>query len=281
MHVFDSSMVSEVFEYPAQVAGGLEHRYQKFLDGKYLFVDFECLSQKEQDSIVYVDLGSASEEVDLSAITCLENLRGLSLNCACIDDISPLAELPHLEELDVSSSLVSNIDVLARLPHLKRLSLAAINPEIDCTLFQRLGELKGLDLGYARMSNLDEIEQLTNLEFLSLRGNPEIRQLHPLRNLSKLRRLDIGENHLVDLQPLSRLFALRELGLEDCFGDKINGVWPCARFDFRPLAGLKDLEKLEFTMDSELGDEEWDRMVAPLRGLPNLQIFNQGHLVTI
>ena len=159
----------------------------------------------------------------------LETERGW-INSNSVSDLSPLSGLTHLSGLSLGYNNISDISPLSGLTHLTWLDLRD-NAIGDLSSLAELTNLRGLYLWNNVISDLSPLAGLTHLRGLGLGGN-RISDISSLADLTTLTGLWLGSNHITDISTLSGLIHLTDLWLEH---NLIS--------DLSPLAGLTHLTK--------------------------------------
>ena len=191
---------------------------------------------------------------DISALSSLTNLTALVLTDNNISDISALANLSKLENLDLGGNTISDISALANLSNLERLYLEG-NAISNLNEISGLVNLKVLKLHYNGISDISPLRSLTNLTLLELYNN-QISDISALSGLTNLKRLGLINNQIRDISALSNLTNLTELFLS---GNRID--------DLSALSGLSALEKLSLDQN-QISD------ISALSGLTNLKYLD-------
>ena len=191
---------------------------------------------------------------DISALSNLTNLTALVLTDNNISDISALANLSKLENLDLGGNTISDISPLANLSNLERLYLEG-NAISNLNEISGLVNLKVLKLHYNGISDISPLRSLTNLTLLELYNN-QISDISALSGLTNLKRLGLINNQIRDISALSNLTNLTELFLT---GNRID--------DLSALSGLSALEKLSLDQN-QISD------ISALSGLTNLKYLD-------
>ncbi len=221
-------------------------------------------------------VGSDRDELDLSPLAELKNLRQLSLyqygqQTALVTDLSPLAGLTKLEQLTLPTA-VDTLAPLAGLTNLKHLQLAK-NGQVDGNSFtdistlSNLTKLENLAMELGNVEDLSPLSNLTALTDLNLQGDFRTTDLSFLSGATKLRNVYVspyngeGEAVLTSLKGLENLVDLREL--------YING--PANLTDVEPLAGLTKLTKLSLPSWDYSNEDPPLLDLSGLSGLTRLQ----------
>ena len=191
---------------------------------------------------------------DISALSSLTNLTALVLTDNNISDISPLANLSKLENLDLGGNTISDISPLANLSNLERLYLEG-NAISNLNEISGLVNLKVLKLHYNGISDISPLRSLTNLTLLELYNN-QISDISALSGLTNLKRLGLSYNQIRDISALSNLTNLTELFLTS---NRID--------DLSALSGLFALENLSLDQN-QISD------ISALSGLTNLKYLD-------
>ena len=191
---------------------------------------------------------------DISVLSGLTNLKALVLTDNNISDISALANLSKLENLDLGGNMISDISALANLSNLERLYLEG-NAISNLNEISGLVNLKVLKLHYNGISDISSLRSLTNLTLLELYNN-QISDISALSGLTNLKRLGLINNQIRDISALSNLTNLTELFLS---GNRID--------DISALSGLSALEKLSLDQN-QISD------ISALSGLTNLKYLD-------
>ena len=191
---------------------------------------------------------------DISALSSLTNLTALVLTDNNISDISALANLSKLENLDLGGNTISDISPLANLSNLERLYLEG-NAISNLNEISGLVNLKVLKLHYNGISDISPLRSLTNLTLLELYNN-QISDISALSGLTNLKRLGLINNQIRDISALSNLTNLTELFLS---GNRID--------DLSALSGLSALENLSLDQN-QISD------ISALSGLTNLKYLD-------
>ena len=191
---------------------------------------------------------------DISALSSLTNLTALVLTDNNISDISSLANLSKLENLHLDGNTISDISALANLSNLERLYLEG-NAISNLNEISGLVNLKVLKLHYNGISDISSLRSLTNLTLLELYNN-QISDISALSGLTNLKRLGLSYNQIRDISALSNLTNLTELFLS---GNRID--------DLSALSGLSALKNLSLDQN-QISD------ISALSGLTNLKYLD-------
>ena len=191
---------------------------------------------------------------DISALSCMPNLKDLKLGGNSISDISALSSLTNLTALVLTDNNISDISALANLSNLERLYLEG-NAISNLNEISGLVNLKVLKLHYNGISDISPLRSLTNLTLLELYNN-QISDISALSGLTNLKRLGLINNQIRDISALSNLTNLTELFLS---GNRID--------DLSALSGLSALEKLSLDQN-QISD------ISALSGLTNLKYLD-------
>lgn len=231
--------------------------------------------------LVFLDIGSLSQDVDLSVLT---QLKGLSadgmelseiadmvadpgqiteLDLRHIDSIEGIVSFANLERLSVENLPDTNLKQLVALKHLKMLTLVdtvisdSLIPDddvvrvTDFTAVSVMTGLESLSISSDRIKDVGFLKGLPNLTVLSLE-NSSVISVEPLAELTGLESLRLaGNNEIKDYASVGRMTWLKELTI-----DKMT-------YQTDPdLSGLTGLEKLDICGFMS---------VSSLRGLQNLR----------
>ncbi len=231
--------------------------------------------------LVFLDIGSLSQDVDLSVLT---QLKGLSadgvelseiadmvadpgqiteLDLRHIDSIEGIVSFANLERLSVENLPDTNLKQLVALKHLKMLTLVdtvisdSLIPDddvvrvTDYTAVSVMTGLESLSISSDRIKDVGFLKGLPNLTVLSLE-NSSVISVEPLAELTGLESLRLaGNNEIKDYASVGRMTWLKELTI-----DKMT-------YQTDPdLSGLTGLEKLNICGFMS---------VSSLRGLQNLR----------
>ena len=191
---------------------------------------------------------------DISALSCMPNLKDLKLGGNSISDISELSSLTNLTALVLTDNNISDISALANLSNLERLYLEG-NAISNLNEISGLVNLKVLKLHYNGISDISPLRSLTNLTLLELYNN-QISDISALSGLTNLKRLGLINNQIRDISALSNLTNLTELFLS---GNRID--------DLSALSGLSALENLSLDQN-QISD------ISALSGLTNLKYLD-------
>lgn len=125
---------------------------------------------------------SGSEISNITALSCLTNLKVLDLSENHISDISSLSGLTNLASLDLSWNQISDINALHSLVNLKNLALN--NNQISKIITLRhLTNLTSLNLEQNHISSINALRSMANLTSLNLQGN-QISDYSPIESLN-------------------------------------------------------------------------------------------------
>lgn len=231
--------------------------------------------------LVFLDIGSLSQDVDLSVLT---QLKGLSadgvelseiadmvadpgqiteLDLRHIDSIEGIVSFANLERLSVENLPDTNLKQLVALKHLKMLTLVdtvisdSLIPDddvvrvTDYTAVSVMTGLESLSISSDRIKDVGFLKGLPNLTVLSLE-NSSVISVEPLAELTGLESVRLaGNNEIKDYASVGRMTWLKELTI-----DKMT-------YQTDPdLSGLTGLEKLNICGFMS---------VSSLRGLQNLR----------
>lgn len=188
---------------------------------------------------------------DISALSCLTNLKWIYLMGNPINDISSLGNLTNLEELYLSDTSITSVEALNSLAKLKILSLSG-NAISDISELRSLTNLKELYLFNNAISDIDVLANLMNLEILSLSNNT-ISDISGLSALKKLKKLDLTHNAINDISALNGLSNLKELNLGHNTINNVSGLSTLVNLQYlylehnviTDISGLGDLIHLE------------------------------------
>ena len=149
---------------------------------------------------------------DLSPLSSLTYLSGLSLWPSQISDISPLENLTHLWQLALDRNNISNITPIQNMTRLTELSLSS-NNITDISALSGLTNLQRLSIFSNNISNLTPLSGLTTLQELHIAKN-NISDVSSLAGLTNLTHLNLSWNQISDVSPLAGLINLQELHLQ-------------------------------------------------------------------
>ena len=229
------------------------------LSGLYLGDDDGISSLSTLTVLTELDL---SRNYDISDISPLENMTGLTwldLSVNEIEDLSPLENLTGLTELDFSGNGIEDLSSLENLTGLTELDLSDNDIE-DLSPLENMTGLTWLDVSGNEIEDLSSLENLTGLTELDLSDN-DIRDVNPLKSLTALTRLDLFDNEISDVSSLENLTGLSELHLS---GNHIS--------DLSSLENLTGLTELDLS-DNDIRD------VNPLKSLTALTRLNLSNSV--
>ncbi len=173
-----------------------------------------------------IDFSSAANAYSVSG----DSITGLSINGCEQLDLSPVAELTELKRLDLYKNKLGDVAPLANLNQLTSLVLR-FNQISDLVPLENLTQLTSPELSSNQISDPAPLRNLTQLTALVLDSN-QISDLAPLQNLNQLTSLYLASNQISDLAPLENLTQLASLGLQSNL--------------IRDLAPLEDLRQLEY-----------------------------------
>ena len=181
----------------------------------------ELPTGKYREGIVHIAIERMGDEIDLTPLTLLPNLRSLNLSGTTIPTEEHLKVLVHCKKLETLnlgySENLTTVSMLADMPALKELNLDNCTNFTDFDSISRLKNLTYLCLASIGVKDLSFLSGMTGLTKLDLRWSElEGASLEPLGNLTKLEWLDIFESGLdeeTDLTPLAKLTNLTYLGL--------------------------------------------------------------------
>jgi Leucine-rich repeat (LRR) protein len=222
----------------------------------------------------YLKLNRPEQNVDLSPLVVLPELRSLELIMPRLPDLTSIGKLSQLTSLCLfnglyESSGVANLGPISQLTELRRLELRNIRRETDLTPLPRLTKLTHLSLeDFPAATNTPALGGLRNLKELSLQQLP-FADTDFLNTLTQLEYLSIRSCHeLHDLAPVWKLANLKQLWLADLKGLKSELAGNA--LDLRLLAGLPKLEALTLFPGTAIGD------LSPLANLPELWLLRLG-----
>ena len=200
---------------------------------------------------------------DVIRIAELKNLRYLSIAISGDDiDLSQLSSLTQLRELSIYFvGLVDDVDLsfIKNLQDLENIYIGKNTGDLDLSMFAELENLRSLSVGYLTDVDLRYLKKCTRLREIRIIGE-SIRNVESLSHLAQLESLYLSDNKWygdaekpsMDLSALTGLSELRSLYLINI---KIT--------DVEPLAELHDLK---FIMLAGTDVED----VKALRNLENL-----------
>ena len=170
-------------------------------------------------------------------ITPVANLKtNLKVLSACgnqISDLSPLSTLIQIEGLTICGNPLSDISPLSGLINLRSLDLG-LNPTADVNPLRNLTKLEILNIGGGEITDITVLANLTHLHFLRANNN-RIDDIRSLAGLKNLKVLELSNNLIRDFSPLAGLNNLEKL---DIRGNPVDDLTP-----------LFDLDLVEFQYD--------------------------------
>lgn len=235
--------------------------------------DFAKLSnfKKLEKLTVYFKTGAGevggdvlTEEVELSVVSDLSLLTGLSLNKAMVRGVSTLSEFKNLTALSLYNCAIEEVDPIGKLSNLTSLNMSqqsifsGIDKLDDISFLADLNKLEYLNLNGNSIRDLSPLENMTELKELYLSDNIYIANITPLSRLTKLEKLDLYQNGITDISVLSNMAELKELNLG------LNILT-----DISPLSKLTGLTVLNLAAN-EISN------ISPLYNLDKLQELNIG-----
>ena len=206
---------------------------------------------------------------DVIRIAELKNLRYLSIAISSDDiDLSQLSSLTQLRELSIYFvGLVDDVDLsfIKNLHDLENIYIGKNTGDLDLSMFADLENLRSLSVGYLTDVDLRYLKKCTRLREIRIIGE-FIRNVESLSQLVQLESLYLSDNKWygdaekpsMDLSALTGLSELRSLYLIDI---KIT--------DVEPLAELHDLKSITLAGT----DVEDVKALRNLENLTDLYIF--------
>ena len=207
---------------------------------------------------------------DVIRIAELKNLRYLSIAISGDDDIdlSQLSSLTQLRELSIFFvGFVDDVDLsfIKNLQDLENIYIDKNTGNLDLSMFAELENLRSLSVGYLTDVDLRYLKKCTRLREIRIIGE-SIRNVESLSHLAQLESLYLSDNKWygdaekpsMDLSALTGLSELRSLYLIDI---KIT--------DVEPLAELHDLKSITLAGT----DVEDVKALRNLENLTDLYIF--------
>ena len=204
---------------------------------------------------------------DISVLRFFPHFEEISIHCAEIADLSPLAGLQRLRRLKLSerSSPVGyallDLSPIAGLPNLADVSLNLDSPWPDLSPLATLPALRSLDfdgniLALASLSGLPSVENVTF--GCDPNWTTPVRDLHALPDMPKVRFLTIGKTSGVEGVGVASLDGIER------YPHVVNLMLAGVFRDLRPVAALRELTCL--TLHGELFTD-----LRPLATLPRLR----------
>lgn len=226
----------------------------------------------DTEKVLYLNL-SFTPNLDLTALSNLPDLVGLSLLHSKVTDISVVKHLPKLTYLEVSYSSIYDFSILKNLLLLEDLS-------VDNTRFNNINLLNSPDLeilncNNTRIRTLSGIEHFKKLNWLTI-SNSKINDLSPLQGLP-LKYLDISGIN-ANLNPISEL-SLEFLDISNTDTKVIPCVNPAYLIDlilnFTKIVDISEISKY-YNLETfvAVGCDIQD--FTPLLELPKLQELTVG-----
>ena len=131
---------------------------------------------------------------DIEAVSCLTELRKLTLRSITLPGLSILKSLTQLWSLDIK-----------------------LGGTKDLSLLPEIGQLKYIELWMIRgLTNVQAISDVTSLQFLFLQALRRVEKLPSFKRLHKLKRLHLETmKGLDDISPIAKAPALQELIVAD------------------------------------------------------------------
>lgn len=169
------------------------------------------------------------------------------------DKMAGLAQLTSLEELEMQNNDLTTVPPVTGLPKLRYLGLAG-NKLTSVQALAGMRQLTELKVGSNQLTDYTPIASLTNLTTLSI-GNNRSNDISMLRSLVNLEEATFSQMGLTNnaVQIFSYMPKLVTLSID--FNDQIS--------DLTPLAGLRQLQSLNFSKD-RVAD------LTPLKQMTNL-----------
>ena len=209
----------------------------------------ELISVKHLDDTTIADLTG----LEYAANLVIFRLHGKTQ----ISDLSPLSGLPKLSGLSLQSSQISDMSPLANLTSLWQLALNVTNIS-NITPIQNMTRLTDLNLTFNNITDISALSGLTNLQSLRIFHN-NISNLTPLSGLTTLKELDISDNNISDVSPLAGLTNLTHLYLSR------NPI-----SDVSSLTGLVNLQELHL-LENPIKDRK--PLLELLEKNPDVKIY--------
>lgn len=220
---------------------------------------------------------------EIKEIVNVDNIKGLILDDAYLNDCSILVEFTELEILSANYSRLGNdndftniismipslryvyidyssaysVDFVKYLPNLQELNISQMENCKDFSPLSKAVYLKSLTIN-ASLHNLDDISFIKGMSMLTsldmeLNG---LNNIDDLCCLTNLKYLNLGLNNIENLTAISELHSLEELYL---FGNGIK--------DISAIYGFENLTELVLS-DNQIID------ISTLSSLTNLEILN-------
>ena len=157
-----------------------------------------------------IDLRLGNSKIsNLSALSTLPNLRGLSLPNTPVESIEAIYGLEKLEYLNIDNTQITDLSPLGKSYQLKRLNMRETRiPNLDG--IHNSVELVSIFADATQLEDISHISYLDELKTLVL-GSDRLRSLNPLNSLSNIRTLRITSGKPIreyELTPMPKLESL-------------------------------------------------------------------------
>ena len=214
-----------------------------------------------------------SDDVKLSSILTLSNLKELSFDCMHYNELvvfnfhlltqlvylklssivlnikseyitypinlSSLKGIEGLKKLDLSS-IEAKFDDISMLNNLEELNMNNLSSLLSINFLGTLNKLKSLSIVSCKVEDASILSKLTNLETLNISNN-KILDINFLKKLTNLKELNISNNHRNNNKLCIRDSCIKKLSkLEILYANNI-----CSNFNLSILKSIKHLSLLD------------------------------------
>jgi len=142
-----------------------------------------------------------SEDIDISPIGMLRELRILRIFDTPISDISFLSAVEKIISLDLRLTRVENIEPIKNLKILKELDISHTRV-VDIAPIANLNQLEILNMNALNIQTIEPITNNKNLRILSIAFCYGVRRIDSIENMKNLEHLDISHTNISDISPI-------------------------------------------------------------------------------
>ena len=149
---------------------------------------------------------------DFSPLTHMTGLLDLSLRDIKITNLSVISDLTALHGLTLDGTDLTDIAPLGNLKNLTSLHMARTKLT-DYSVIEKLKKLRFLDLSHTQVADISFMKSLHHIEVLYL-WDTNVADLMPLKGLKQLRKIELVGAKVTNVEALKDLPRLEELYLD-------------------------------------------------------------------